>query len=227
MIDIGGVRAGIANRITCSSKLKPLNSTKSTSTNLIRRANAGDEAAWDRIVDLYGPSIYRWARIKGLQASDATDVMQEVFRDVVRSLHTFGKTGEAGSFRGWLYVITRNELMQFFRREKQNFNATGGTTAHIQLSEMWDEQSAPNDSISDKDENRIVHRALELIRPEFEESTWNAFWRMTVDGHTATDIGNDLGMTAKAVRQAKYRVLLKLRTMLDDGLTGADSEPLS
>ena len=44
--------------------------------------------------------------------------------------------------------------------------------------------------------------------------TWQAFWRSTVDGESATEIANDLGMTAGAVRQAKLRVMVRLREIL-------------
>ncbi len=65
-------------------------------------------------------------------------------------------------------------------------------------------------------ETSLLHRALEIIRPDFEDRTWQAFWRATVEGHTAADIAQDFGMTPRAVRQAKYRVLQRLRTELDD-----------
>jgi DNA-directed RNA polymerase specialized sigma24 family protein len=62
----------------------------------------------------------------------------------------------------------------------------------------------------------LMLRALEIIRPEFEDRTWQAFWRATVDGHTAAEIAQDLGMTPRAVRQANYRVRRRLRRDLDD-----------
>ena len=46
---------------------------------------------------------------------------------------------------------------------------------------------------------------------EYQERTWTAFWRLTVDGHSAADIARDLGMSANSVRQAKFRVMKRLR----------------
>jgi RNA polymerase sigma-70 factor (ECF subfamily) len=59
-------------------------------------------------------------------------------------------------------------------------------------------------------------RALELIRSEFQERTWTAFWRLTVEGHTAAEIGAELGMKSNSVRQAKFRVMQRLRTEFGD-----------
>jgi len=59
-------------------------------------------------------------------------------------------------------------------------------------------------------------RALELIRAEFEDRTWQAFWRVTVDGQPTKDVAQELGVTPSAVRLAKSRVLRRLREELGD-----------
>jgi RNA polymerase sigma-70 factor (ECF subfamily) len=61
----------------------------------------------------------------------------------------------------------------------------------------------------------LLHRALEIIRIEFEETTWQAFWRVIVDEQPTAAVAEDLGMTPQAVRQAKYRVLRRLRNEMD------------
>jgi RNA polymerase sigma-70 factor (ECF subfamily) len=58
-------------------------------------------------------------------------------------------------------------------------------------------------------------RALEMIRGDFEPQTWQAFWRVRVDGQPPVTVATEIGMTAKAVRAAKGRVLRRLREELD------------
>jgi RNA polymerase sigma-70 factor (ECF subfamily) len=70
--------------------------------------------------------------------------------------------------------------------------------------------------VEDEGERALFARALDLIRGEFEERTWSAFWRTAVDGRAAKDVGADLGMSAGAVRVAKSRVLRRLRQELGD-----------
>ena len=60
----------------------------------------------------------------------------------------------------------------------------------------------------------LVHRALELIRGDFREPTWQAFLRLTLGDQTAVEIAADLGLTPAAVRRAKYRVLCRLHDEL-------------
>jgi RNA polymerase sigma-70 factor (ECF subfamily) len=182
----------------------------STSTSLLQRLRAREPAAWERLCQLYGPLVYRWSRASGLQDLDAADVVQEVFRSVAVSLDRFHHEGPTDSFRGWLWGITRNKLRDHFRARAGNPAGAGGTDAHQQLLEV---PETPPDSTSEslKPDAILVHRALALVQLEFEERTWKAFWRSAVDGLAAPDVAKELGMTPRAVRQAKYRVLRRLR----------------
>jgi RNA polymerase sigma-70 factor (ECF subfamily) len=187
----------------------------STSPSLLQRLRAREPAAWERLCQLYGPLVYRWARTSGLQDTDAADVVQEVFRSVAGGLDRFHHEAPTDSFRGWLWGITRNRLRDHFRARAGNLAGAGGTDAHQQLLEV---PGAPPDSASEslKPDAVLVHRAVALIQLEFEERTWKAFWGSTVDGQAAADIAKELGMTPRAVRQAKYRVLRRLRQELGE-----------
>ena len=57
--------------------------------------------------------------------------------------------------------------------------------------------------------------ALEITRNDFDQRTWRAFWLMSIDDRTSGDVGEQLGMSKDAVRQAKRRVLQRLREELD------------
>jgi RNA polymerase sigma-70 factor (ECF subfamily) len=59
-------------------------------------------------------------------------------------------------------------------------------------------------------------RGLDLIRGEFEERTWKAFWQTAVDGRTPREVALEMSMTSGAVRVAKSRVLQRLREELGD-----------
>ena len=63
-------------------------------------------------------------------------------------------------------------------------------------------------------EPRFSRRVLESIRAEFEPRTWQAFWRIVVDGQSPAEVAATLGMSLPAVYQAKSRVLRRLRREL-------------
>jgi RNA polymerase sigma-70 factor (ECF subfamily) len=189
----------------------------STSSSLLRRAKTEDGAAWARLCELYGPLVYRWARQAGLQSSDAADVGQEVFHVVSRRLASFRKEKYGDTFRGWLWGITRNKIREHRRQEVCGAQGAGGTAALQRLMELAATQARSSSEVEKRtDRGRIIRRALEIVRAEFEESTWQAFWRAAVDHQKAPDIADELGMSTAAVRQAKYRVLRRLRNELAD-----------
>lgn len=189
----------------------------STSTSLLARVKMQDPEAWRRLVKVYGPLVYRWCRRAGLGVDDASDVCQEVFLAVAANMTNFRRDRPRDSFRGWLCTICRNKTMDHFRRRQKQAQAQGGTDAQQQLARIPDpapDLSSVTDS-SGNDQHELERRALELLRGEFEDRTWQAFWRMAIEGHTAAEIAADSGMTKKAVRQAKYRVMRRLRLELD------------
>ncbi len=186
----------------------------STSPSLLDRVLLRDADAWDRFAALYTPLVYSWARRGGLQESDAADVVQDVFRSVFTKIGDFQKDGQRSHFRGWLWAITRNRVRLFFRQRGPQAQAMGGSDAAIllaQIPEQWQRDEEPS---TDTDRQSLVRRALGMVKGDFSAVTWQAFWRLTVEGHAAADIGADIGQSASAVRQAKYRVLCRLREEL-------------
>ena len=189
-------------------------SSDSTSLTLLARVKSRDEQAWQRLVHLYGPVIFHWCQRAGLQPADAADLTQEVFVAVAQSIDGFRRDRPDDTFRGWLWTIARNKIRDFFSRRNGTPQPVGGSTANDRLGQIPD---TPPDL--DETENdfldTVAQRGLELIRSEFEDRTWNAFWRMAVDGQTAQDVAAELDMNPHSVRQAKYRVLRRLREELD------------
>lgn len=194
---------------------------QSTSLTLLERVRAHDEQAWIRLSRLYGPLVYRWARQAGLQEQDAADVGQEVFLVVIVRIGDFHRDRPGDSFRGWLRGITTKKLKEFFRRRAAGPPAAGGSDANLGL--MGLPNPTPPDSADDLERELsrgLVHRAAESIRQEFTETTWQAFWRMVAEKQSAVEIARDLQLTPKAVRQAKYRVLRRMRLELDGSALG-------
>ncbi len=187
----------------------------STSASLIERVRDRDEQAWQRLAELYTPLVYTWTRKGGLRNCDAVDVVQDVFRGVLQGIDGFRRDGRDSSFRGWLWSITRNQVRLFIRRHRDRPRAIGGDDAAelLQQYPMWfDQEEEPS---SEENRRTIVHRALNLVRGDFSATTWDAFLRTTLQHESAAEVGAALGISAVAVRQAKFRVLQRLRQELD------------
>ena len=188
-----------------------------TSTSWLSRVRQRDPQAWRRLTELYGPLVYHWSRRHSLSAEDASDLTQEVFSAVAGAIERFLHSPEHGTFRGWLWTIARNKLRDHFRRETNREAADGGTAAFQRLAmipEIWSDESH---DVTDRVElQRLFQRALERVRSEFEDRTWRAFWLSTVELRDTSDIAAELGLSTNSVRQAKSRVLRRLRRELGD-----------
>jgi RNA polymerase sigma-70 factor, ECF subfamily len=197
-----------------------------TSTTLLAQAKAGDALAWRRLEFLYTPLVRWWCRRHGVSApQDAEDLTQEVLAAVAMNIGGFTK-GQAGSFRSWLYTITRHKAADHYRRTCGKPAAAGGSSAQLRLQELPEALSGSSTAEDLLSERAIlVRRALELVRPEFQPRTWEAAWRVTVDGQGPAEVGAALGMSAGAVHTAKSRVLGRLRELLSDVSADTPHEP--
>jgi RNA polymerase sigma-70 factor (ECF subfamily) len=192
-------------------------SSSATSRSLIDRLKANEPAAWDRLVRLYAPLVFHWCRRWHLQEEDMADILQEVFQAVVTHIEDFRLTRSQDTFRGWLRTIATNKVRDHFRRRSREPGGVGGSGA-VQFLSGFPEPPPEEESSSTGDpaERSLFYQALNLIRAEFEDRTWQAFWRTTVDGRAPKDVGAELSMSPGAVRVAKSRVLHRLREELGD-----------
>src|SRR6266446_1968412 len=102
-------------------------------TLLVRLRDGTNAEAWREFLQLYGPVVYGFARNRGLQDADAADLMQEVLRSVARNAPRMEYDPARGTFRGWLYTVTRNKIYNFLSGQRNRPRASGDSDAHERL----------------------------------------------------------------------------------------------
>ena len=193
------------------------NSQSSTHSSLLRRASQHDDRAWQELVDLYGPLISTWSRRAGADWQMTSDCIQEVFLVLANRLDTFRPTGQSGSFRAWLWSIARNKLIDLHRAANRHPPARGGSTAQLALQSVPAEQGWMRDEPTESvDVESLTRRAIEQVRSEFTPQSWRVFERTVVDGIETSIVARELGLSPSAIRQAKSRILRRLRQQLGD-----------
>jgi RNA polymerase sigma-70 factor (ECF subfamily) len=195
-----------------------------TSTSLLARVQQHSQEAWAELVDLYAPLVASWCQRRGLRGADTADVLQEVFLSVSRSLHRFKHLEEqTGCFRSWLWLIVRRRIADWYRL-RNNWPAVGGSS-NLQRCYQQIDQAQDNADSSDpwNDEPTLAtdlvqlrQRALRQVESKVAPQTWNAFWRCVVDGQATEYVAQELGLSVASVRQARSRVLRRLREQLGD-----------
>jgi RNA polymerase sigma-70 factor, ECF subfamily len=179
-------------------------------TLLERVRQPGDEAAWSRLLDLYAPLLYGWARRQGIAEADAADLVQEVFVTLLQTLPSFQYDQRHGHFRNWLRTLLLNKLRDRKRRATREEKAL----AHLEPA-----QEAPDPALlfwEAEYQREVTGRALRMLETDFAPSTWKAFWETLVEGRPAAEVARELGLTANAVCIARCRVLRRLREELGD-----------
>jgi RNA polymerase sigma-70 factor, ECF subfamily len=141
---------------------------------LVRRCIAGDAVAWEEIVRTYNRRIYNICYRFAGSGDDAEDLTQEVFIKMYRTLTSYDHT--KGAFATWVTTITRNLLVDHFRKGKQqrltdSIDATSEHEDAVPLSEQIQDQSAPPDArVRSREVGETVHAALGKLSPELREA---------------------------------------------------------
>lgn len=170
------------------------------------------------MVERFGPLVYGWARRDGHQPVDAEDICQEVFLAVARRIHDFRRDTPGQSFRLWLWIITKNKLADRIRRVARRGEWVGdsavarhiaaGATPHPAEDSVWSDQS-----FCDLEFEPLA-KAVATIQSQVKPTTWQAFWLLTVEHRSASDVAAELGLTCNNVYVARSRVIRRLRNLL-------------
>lgn len=177
---------------------------------LVQIQDASQQTAWHEFVTIYQPLVYRLARTKGIQHADAEDLVQDVFTAVQGAIDRFDPAAEKGTFRGWLFRIARNLMINFLTR--QNEPRGSGDTRMMQLLHEHAAEDSESATLFDLEYRRAVFTwAAGQARHHFAEETWQAFWRTGVEGESIDQVATALGKAPGSVRVARCRVLAKLK----------------
>jgi RNA polymerase sigma-70 factor (ECF subfamily) len=142
---------------------------------LVRRCVAGDAGAWEEIVHRYHRKIYNICYRFAGGADDAQDLTQEVFIKMYKTLNTYDV--ERGAFMTWVTTITRNLLVDHFRKTKQERMTDSLDSAPSEhedampLSERIEDKRLPPDArVQSREAGETVHQALQKLSPELREA---------------------------------------------------------
>jgi len=137
--------------------------------------------------------------------------MQEVLRSVASAAASLEYDPRRGSFRGWLYTVTRNKIFNFLQARRRVVLGSGDTGAHQRLEELPEREIELAGDWDREYERRVAALAMQRVEKEFKPATWRAFWMTGVEGKSAREAGDTLRMSPGAVYVAKSRVLARLR----------------
>jgi RNA polymerase sigma-70 factor, ECF subfamily len=142
---------------------------------LVRRCIAGDATAWEDIVQRYHRRIYNICYRFAGTSDDAQDLTQEVFIKMYRTLPSYDMS--KGAFMTWVTTVTRNLLVDHFRKSKQDRMTDSLDTAPSEhedaqplSTQIADPSKSAHDQVQSRETRDAVHQALQKLSPELREA---------------------------------------------------------
>ncbi len=193
------------NETTRSSVLKAVTDTE-------------NEAAWQRLFDLYAGFVFSIARHKGLNDTDADDIVQVVFADLARNLQTFKYDREKGRFRSYLTGLVNWRVVDRLKASKRD--------AELKAN-FWEEaKSAATAEDEDFEEREwqqaALEEALRRIKPEVRPEHYAAFVASAIEGQDTDVVTKLYGISRDSLYQIRKRLTVKLREKLAEVLAEMD-----
>ena len=199
-----------------------------TSMTLLDKARQHDEAAWETIVKLYAPLVYRWCKRAGMSYHDIENLSQEVFTIAYRKLDRFQKESDSDSFRGWLYRLVRNKRIDWLRKHKNDVDAIGGSQIMMLQQQIPDYTAEESDEMdeSDQEELFLFNQAIQLIRQEFGPRDQRIIEALLCENQDPREVAVQLGISRNTIYIVKSRVMRRLREEFA-GLFGQPEDALN
>lgn len=182
---------------------------------LVRLRDGKDAGAWREFVQLYAPLIFGFARKRGLQDADAADLMQEVLRSVSGAAQRLEYDPARGSFRGYLFTITRNKIFNFLESRSRRVMGSGDSRVQQKLEQFASADGSLAEDWEADFRRNLAAKAMDIVKGEFQKATWDAFYQTAVEGIPPAQVAARVGLSVGAVYVAKSRIIARLRQEID------------
>lgn len=164
--------------------------------------------AWEEFVQVYRPVVYRMARRRGLQDSDAQDLAQDVLLRVAKSIDRW-EPRPGVRFRHWLRKVASNAIINALT--KSNRPEMHGSVAAEVIAETPEVVAATQELENEYLRERYL-RAAARVRTDISPLTWRAFEETVILGRSCEDAAEMLGKSVGVIYAARSRVLKRLQS---------------
>lgn len=176
---------------------------------LLERARTGDARAIELLLQQHQAQVYRFGLKMCRDPEDAKDVLQDTLLAMARGLRDFRG---ASSISTWLYTIARSFCIKKRRRSK--FAPTGARSLDAEViaeaGQLTDAAEGPDDALGDKEVERALERAIGELEPMYRE----VLLLRDVEGLTAPEVAEVLGISVQAVKSRLHRARLSVRAQV-------------
>ena len=192
---------------------------ETTRSSVIRAvANTENEAAWQRFFDLYAGFVFSIARSKGLNDTDADDIVQMVFVDLMRNLLSFKYDREKGRFRSYLAALVKWRVIDRLKAVRRDAELKAGFMEEVKETGQGDEEFA------DREWKAVaMDHALRRIKSSVRPEHYAAFVASTVEGQDTETVMKLYNLSRDNLYQIRKRLSERLRKVMSEVLAEMDN----
>ncbi len=194
----------------------PMRPPETRHSLIVRLKDQRNDLAWTEFVCAYEPFLMRLVRKQGTPDRHVADVSQQLLIAIARSVDGWKPDGKVASFRRWLGRVARNVVIKFMMRERKQITGQGGSDFLTLTEEMPD--ASIDAQQAKRYEQELILWAAELVRVEFRETSWRAFWETQIEGRSVADVSEELGVSTGSIYMSRSRIFARIRSHIEEVL---------
>jgi RNA polymerase sigma-70 factor (ECF subfamily) len=196
-------------------------------TQLLADAQGGDQKALDQLLQRHMRRVYRFGLKMCRDPEDAQDVVQDTLIAAARTIRDFRG---ASSVSTWLYTIARSFCIKHRRRSKfapEQEESLDSREPGLEARQVMDPTRPPDDELSGRQVEDALESAIAGLDPMYRE----VLVLRDVEGLSAPEVGEIMGLTVEAVKSRLHRARLAVREavapVLSPDAMGPRAEPVA
>jgi RNA polymerase sigma-70 factor, ECF subfamily len=187
--------------------------------DLLERARKGDRDALETLLAHHQTQIYRFGLKMCRDPEDAQDVLQDTLFAMARGVRDFRG---ASSVSTWLYTIARRFCIRKRRRSKFAPARTQSLDSDVEIetARLADPAKGPDETLAGHEVEVALDQAIGALEPKYRE----VLLLRDVEGLTAPEVAEVLGLSVEAVKSRLHRARLSVRAQLAP-ILGVQAKP--
>lgn len=187
----------------------PARSLDKSDAEIIKACRAGDESAWNDLVDRYQRLIFAIPRRAGLSEAQASDVLQEVFLTLFEKL---GEIREPDRIRSWIVTTAKFKTWGIVRGEKGLHSPTTEEEMEQEMAAIPDKSPLADEMLIELEQQHMIRAALK----QMEERCRKILSMIYIAATPATyaEVASAIGVGETSISPLRSRCLAKLAKIL-------------
>ncbi len=178
-----------------------------------------DRASWEDFFNTYWKLIYGVAIKAGLTDAEAQDVVQETVLSVARQMPRFKYDPAQGSFKSWLFLITRRRIADHLRKEYRRIHPEEPVPTETAQTDPVERIPDPvgtrlEDAWEEEWKRHLFERAVQRVKRKVDPKHFQIFDCYVLKEWPLKDVTRTLATTATQVYVIKHRISSMLKQEL-------------